>query len=1030
MKSIHKKGVDMKHGGIVAIFILIALAMTALTTKTFTRPVSAQVNFDVCLQDDHGGDTLKFSSTTGEYKYTRCADGLTLSGRGRIRRVGCLLNLDDDSRVSAAFTNCPVGQKNRGSASIKFSPFGPSCFLRDSNSANKTCNCPSPRPGQGTPPGIDPPAPGARIPVRGNPAALPPGARAHFPAYDGDPFFVTLPVTQRDDVRAGEVLSQLIVPILNAIGFDRGTRALVLPPAQGVPQPVAKFSGLAQTVAFEYNSSPALLRPKTQQMLDVFTGKRQADKEIDNALEMGEGMNFAQFVAGVERLAIQYPFQQVDFGIVGNVPIEHTHIVASRWQQQGVTTVYGNVFNRYAIVNRVVLTLEDCSGTVCIGDDTVTPAAIKALGAVKGVERVVSKRPRERAVLVLLPYGTDAAGLPQMRYTYRMILRGISFKKEGEFRLWLDAETGQILKLIPLLQDTVPAQGAVYNRDPGVGTTLSPFEVDSSSGGQYTLKLSGVLNRVDYKGDGYDASDVTILDSTNGSSATFANFNQAPINDAAQALCFSGANKAFQQVNFFGTIHRYYQTTLAQSIFTPFPISPWNPKVESASAGCNAWSDMDYGACDGYFNAVCPDLANNFMNFAHDNTVVGHELAHNITQRLTDERPDDWCGMPSCSKPVGWIGPTDNLFHDLADFWADHFESTNCTAGWVSKNMGGVDNSLYCLNHTEGGGLPRLHQVTVPFNSASPGDHFPEHRTLTTGGYANGQMGAAALWQARVGMRSKCRPSGLPQFGVRFQRALKETGFLGFTPGNTSVDNFRQLYDLETKMVDQWATSGSPMGPPAFAHNGPHTTNKVTAGFARAGLFLIPYQCLDGNPATTDATSCPTGENGGDAVIDIDDNDPADDLMINGVLHPEFDFLRLGGPAPVFNVWTGPRYKLDGAGGNHTINNPAPCNTKFRVEVSTDPAFPAASTILSPWIDVATNPTIAANDVGHGTWSPSATQWMMLQAGGVGTRIYYRARTRDAADGNERLSTMPGNGLWMMVPPPYAVITMDGRSDY
>ena len=252
---------------------------------------------------------------------------------------------------------------------------------------------------------------------------------------------------------------------------------------------------------------------------------------------------------------------------------------------------------------------------------------------------------------------------------------------------------------------------------------------------------------------------------------------------------------------------------------------------------------------------------------------------------------------------------------------------------------------------------------------------------------------------------------------------------MGFTPANSDTGRFQELYDLEQKMVDQWATSGSPGGPPAFAHNGPHTTNKVTAGFARAGIFLIPYQCLDGNAATTDAAFCPTGENGGDAVVDIDDNEPADDLTINGVLHPETDFLRLGGPAPTFQVWTGPRYKLDGASGASTANNPSPCNTKFQVEVSTDPTFPGGSTINSGWIIVDNDPTTAGSPEGFGTWTPTAPQWTTLQAGGAGTLIYYRVRTRDAADANDRLSTQPGNGLWT-VPPPYAVITGDGRSDY
>src|SRR6185295_10414763 len=119
----------------------------------------------------------------------------------------------------------------------------------------------------------------------------------------------------------------------------------------------------------------------------------------------------------------------------------------------------------------------------------------------------------------------------------------------------------------------------------------------------------------------------------------------------------------------------------------------------------------------------------------------------------------------------------------------------------------------------------------------------------------------------------------------------------------------------------------------------------------RAGVFLTPYQCLDGAPFTRDRLYCPYGEDGSDAVVDVDDNDPADDLSINGVIHPERDYLRAGGPAPTFLVWTGARFRLDGVGGAATFTYPAPCNRKFRVEVSNDPAFPI-STILSPWVSV------------------------------------------------------------------------------
>jgi hypothetical protein len=907
-----------------------------------------------------------------------------------------------------------------------------------------------PTAGHGTPPPIVPPAAAKPSLAKVDPSLLPPGAHAQLPAYDGDSFFVSLPVQQVNTLSSSEVRDQVIGPILKAVGFERGMKGLATPPNNGLDQPRGNFKGLAQAVAFEYANHRQLFRPETQEMLDVFLGKTPPTEDINKAIELGEGMNFAQFVAGIERLETQYPFQQVE----GNVPIEHTLLIASRWEQQGITSVWGALFNNYTIANNRRLSATDA--TRLVG---------RALRVVKGIRRVSSCEPRpeittaERTAtqrgaatggqkgsvattpgcrvidgpyLVLFPYSTDSSGKVLLRYSYRMIVNATWYTQTGPFLVWLDADNAKVIRIDPLIADSVGATGAVYNRDPGVGETTSFFQVDPSSGGQYTLQLSGVLNRVDYQGNGYDSLDVSISDSTNGSSSTFANFNQAPINDASQALCASGTNKAFQQVSFYGTLYRYYQTVLSQGIFIPFPTSPWNPKVESASAGCNAWSSMDYGACQGYFDATCPNYVgpgNPWMNFAHDNTVVGHEFAHSITPRLTNARPADWCGTPPCAIPIGW-----GTLHDLADFWADHFEQTNCTAGWVAKNTGGsVDHSLNCASTDEDGGLPRDHLVTVPFNPAAANDHFPEHRALGNfgGGYADGQIGAAALWQVNVGMRSKCRPSGWPQFGVRFQRALKNTGFTGFSPSSpaTDTDVYRLLYDLEAKMVDQWATSGSPGGPPAFAHNGPHTTNKVTAGFAKTGIFLLPYQCLDGNTTTTDPTSCPTGENGGDSVVDIDDNDASNDITVNGVSMYTHDFLKLGGVPATFQVWTGPRYKLDGTSGASTLNNPSPCNRKFSVEVSTDPSFPVASTIVSPFTNVNINPTNNATPQCFGTWTPSNADWTTLQAGGAGTRIYYRARTRDASNANERLSTLPGAGLWT-VPPPYAVFTTDGKSDY
>ncbi|MCI0724620.1 MAG: hypothetical protein L0338_37495, partial [Acidobacteria bacterium] len=608
---------------------------------------------------------------------------------------------------------------------------------------------------------------------------------------------------------------------------------------------------------------------------------------------------------------------------------------------------------------------------------------------------------------------------------------GLAGRLKGIWYVWLDAETGQILQLQPLVDETA-ARGQTFRRAPDLlpAANLLGFEVDPASGGQYTLKLSGVMNRVDFQGDGYNANDVSISDSTGGSSSTLANFDQATngMNDAANAVCNNDtspgleADETFQQVDFFATIHNQYRQAINAGIYTPFPTGPWSPQVEVANF-CNANAGMMYGACSGYYDADCPDGANKLLNFAHDHTVVAHELAHNMTSRQYTDRPSDWCVGPTlepgtpvapCPVPTG-----QGLFHDHADAWADAFENTNCLGGWVIKNQTGPNASLNCVANTDEGGFgPRLHQVTVPFNPASPGDHFPEHRALATGGYADGQISAAALWQVRAGMRSKCRPSGTPQYLVRFMRALRTTGWFSTTPSGNDKGIYRGLLDLEVKLLNQWYTAGTAGGPPAFANNGPHTSSKVTSGFAKAGIFLIPALCIDSDATTSDPIRCPSGELGADAVVDIDDRDTADDPLVDGVTHPEVDYLDRTGPAPEFHVWTGPRFKFSGT--SATFPNPSPCNARFQVEVANDDAF-TVNFITSGFITVDTDPTTPAAEC-YDKWKPTGAEWNQLKGS---DRIYYRVRTQNLSGGDERLSTSPGDGLFT-VPPPYAIINDTG----
>lgn len=904
------------------------------------------------------------------------------------------------------------------------------------------------------PPSVMPPDPDVRRPAAVDPGKLPPGGRARFSAFEGDNFFVTFPVIQRDSLTTTEVANEAVAPVLEAMGFDKGLAALRHPPESGVPLARANFAGLIAPVLVEAEGNPKAQGPKTQDLLAVFAGEVPADDAINNALKMGEGMDFAQFVAGIERQEILFPFAQIH----DDVPIEHTSITAARWEGQGITAVWGSLINTYTVEN-----------TVALSPSQIRKAGAPALTKIDGIrclegemrealrERLLP-RLREKVVgadqlqvfdygeqtcgiieagpvLVLLPYGTDGSGATRLRYSYRMIIR-IRYVTAGggeipaAFQVWHDAETAAVLKLISLTHN-VSARGEIFYKDPEAGTRTRSFEVDPASGGSYTLQLTDMMDRIDYGDDGYNASDTSISDSTDGSSATFANFNQAPINDETQAICSSGTNRDYEQVNVFASVYDYTMQGRSLGVFMPFPrIGSF--QIDVGTSFCNAFNAgdiMSFGYCQGYTEADCPDhtgptRTEYSIYTAIDNTWVAHEHAHSLTPRFTNTRPDDWCGLPDCDVPTGW-----GTFHDLADFWADHFESTNCWSGWQSKNEGVVDGSLYCAVSDEGGFVPRAHELEVPFDSTNPLDHFPEHRDLATGGYANMQMPTAMLWDVRLGMRSKCRWSGTPQFAVRYARGLKRTGFFAAPPAGTDLGLYRYLHDLEEKLMYEWTTAGDPDGPPAFRHNGPHTTNKVMAGFARGGVFLIPYQCLDDDAASDDPTACPTGTNGGDAVVDIDDNDPADDYTINGVPHKEIDFLELGGAAPTFHVWTGPRYQFDAAGGR-TYPNPSLCNAEFQVEASTDPGFAPADTVVSPWQAVDRDPSTPASTECYGTWTPTAAEWTTLQSGGAGSLLHYRARTRDSGGGNVRLSTDPGAGVWAGVPAPYAVITADGLSDY
>lgn len=803
-----------------------------------------------------------------------------------------------------------------------------------------------------------------------------------------------------------EVFDQVIVPFLQTVGFTRGSDAFQLP-AEAVAEPPANLAGAAQLLVEQYRGVPERMRSGTEMMISLALGT--SSELADSQLYFLTEQSAMQFRADFERVEMTYPFAQ----LIDGVPIEHTALVARRRRGESVSQVTGTLLHDYSPTNQR-------PGV----DDDVRPLLRRGLRRIPGAANARMMSGERSQVLVALPYGNAANGGVALRYAWRLKVQADVARRPATFLAWIDAQTGEVLKLEPLSAKAEEARGNTWRRDAGTPTLRRSFEVSAADNGSYVLQLDRVSERVDYNGDEDPQNDVSILPT--GTSTPPADFDQPPHNAEANANC--GGNPAFPQITFFAWLQSSHKQAVHNGIYTPFPKEPWKPKVEPNF--CEANDNLFFGACQGYFADECPNRfagsrrEHSYLSYAQDGTIVAHEVGHLAVKRLTVDRPEDWCGRPTCPKPVGWLA-----LHELADAWADHLQDTNCVGGWVAKNVTDTDSNKNCVGtnpevssdglHSEDSELPRRHELGLVLQPQTPRDHFPERiRSHVVNSmereYASMQIASAALWQLREGMASRLPVLGGLRYFQRLVAALRATGLSVEAPATTDEGIYSYLYDLQSELLKRWAPAGS---------TGDRTTNEVLAAFARAGLFVLPPECLDGNSATTVSAFCPDGENGADAVIDIDDSNLKDDLVIEAVHHPESDFLQLGGPAPTFHVWTGSRFTFRDGVAN--LDEPA-CNAELRVEASTNENFaPGPATADSGWRPVDADAAQPSDKTCQGAWTPSEADWVKLQALGNGSKIYYRAQTRDSAGGNLRSSTAPGNGHWS-VAAPFAVVSESG----
>jgi hypothetical protein len=295
-----------------------------------------------------------------------------------------------------------------------------------------------------------------------------PGAR--LPAYDGDPVFVSLPgAASRTERQA--MFRPVIAPILKALRFEQGPGAFAPPPEAGVKQPVGDWKRLAPRLVEVYARHPTLYRPMTRRMLDAFLGKDRPDAEIDRALAAGDGMTFAQYVAGIERQEIVSPAgprgrrdracrpRRVSMGGPGRQQRLRDRVQPLHGGEQAAARRRGRGRGGHRFAPRRHW-------------HRVRAARASARWSPRGPLAVRDRR---------LGAGSAPPRVPAA--PARPVRRASREPSCGWTRERDHPQDGAVRR-------SVMAIGRTFSRDPGRGTTMETFEVDTAAARQYRLQRS------------------------------------------------------------------------------------------------------------------------------------------------------------------------------------------------------------------------------------------------------------------------------------------------------------------------------------------------------------------------------------------------------------------------------------------------------------------------------------------------------------------------------------------------------------
>lgn len=108
-------------------------------------PPPADLPLEVILQNDADGTFLFINAATGEFKFTYCGDGTTLSGTGKVSRAGSLLNFEAMTRLSTVVATVDLGANQGKAAVVMFESKGDKKlmeeFINDVNIADNVPAC-------------------------------------------------------------------------------------------------------------------------------------------------------------------------------------------------------------------------------------------------------------------------------------------------------------------------------------------------------------------------------------------------------------------------------------------------------------------------------------------------------------------------------------------------------------------------------------------------------------------------------------------------------------------------------------------------------------------------------------------------------------------------------------------------------------------------------------------------------------------------------------------------------------------------